>query len=182
MRRGLIAIAVLLGLAVPGWLIISPYMYLRQLRAAVESGDTEVLAELIDFPSVRESIKDELNAAIVDSMQGELEGNPFAPLGMMLASAMVERLVEAYVSPAGLAALSRGDPPKIEAIIGQQQDDVSSESRYRIVSAYKSFSRFDISFWSPKSNREELVFVLRRSGLGWRLTAIRMPVFRAEEN
>ena len=39
------------------------------------------------------------NAAI------ELEGNPFAALGMMMANALIDPLIDSVISPAGLQAL-----------------------------------------------------------------------------
>ena len=72
------AAVVLVGALVGGVYYASPYLVLNELRQAVAAKDSEVLKELIDFPSVRQSLKDQFNVILASNMAAEAKDNPFA--------------------------------------------------------------------------------------------------------
>jgi DUF2939 family protein/uncharacterized protein DUF4339 len=69
----------------------SPYVSLWRLRNALQSGDRDALESHIDFPSVRESIKDQLRIEMTKSMAKDknLKDNPFGGLAAAFAPMMV---------------------------------------------------------------------------------------------
>ena len=95
---------VLLGLAVL-YFVLSPFLTVYQIRSAAEQRDGGALAEQIDFPSVRQDLKDQLNVALGRSMAEEMEDNPFAVLGGLLGGVIIDKMVDAYVTPAGITQL-----------------------------------------------------------------------------
>jgi hypothetical protein len=102
--RALIAVLVIAaGLAAGAWWF-SPWWVLNQVKAAAERNDAQALSDVIDYPRLRESLKAELNSALVGRLRegasglGEI-GRTGAALGAVLASAVVDKLVEVMVRP-----------------------------------------------------------------------------------
>lgn len=102
--RALIAVLVIAaGLAAGAWWF-SPWWVLNQVKAAAERNDAQALSDVIDYPNLRESLKGEFNSALVGRLRegasglGEA-GRTGATLGAVLASALVDKLVEVMVRP-----------------------------------------------------------------------------------
>ena len=166
-----LAIAVVLVVA---YLAASPWLTAYQLRAALEAQDSEALVEHVDFPTLRQNLKDDLNAMLVQETQDE--ENPFAALGVLLGSAIVDRMVDAFVTPAGLAGLLNAPGRNVlqeDAPVRRRglTDDLGDTN---LQMGYWSINRFDIVA-TNKETGDQVRFVLRRRGVGWKLTRIRLP-------
>jgi hypothetical protein len=87
--------------------LVSPYFSLWRLRAALESGNRDSLESRIDFPSVRESLKDQLRIHVTKSMAKDenLKQNRFAGLATAFAPIMVNYMVDNFVTPSGISTL-----------------------------------------------------------------------------
>ena len=83
----------------------SPWLALRDLTQAFEDQDTRKIEKLVDFPELREDIKVTAKAVMMKSAAIELEGNPFAAMGIMMANAIIDPIIDQVVSPAGLHLL-----------------------------------------------------------------------------
>jgi hypothetical protein len=162
------------------WAYYGPHRTLNKIREAAEKGDTEALRDLIDFPSVRESLKEQLNSIMAKKMTVELKDNPFASLGMMIASAIVDKMVDSFVTPNGIASLVKGMKPKFDPSQNPNENIDSSEEKntenkiskkYR----YEGLSKFIVSFCNKDKNTECISLILRRDGLKWKLTEIQIP-------
>ena len=107
-KSAIIAIMSVIIVGLVGIYFGSPYLAARNLKNAAIEADPDELETSVDFPSVRESLKSQLNVAMMTEMQNdpEMKDNPFAGLG-----AMVDRMIDAYVTPDGLAAMVRGQKP-----------------------------------------------------------------------
>jgi hypothetical protein len=170
MRRWTI---VLLGVAAL-YFVLSPFLTVYQMRSAAEQRDGETLAEHIEFPSVRQDLKDQLNLALGMSMAEEVEDNPFAVLGGLLGGVIIDKVVDAYVTPAGITQLMKGEVPE-EASTGDGSTSEPHErpfegARYR----YDAWDKFSVTM--TDEDDDEVKFVLRRRGIGWKLTGIKLPL------
>lgn len=150
----------------------SPYFAASNLRETAAKGDADALDELVDFPSVRESLKAQMNAAMMAKMQSdpEMANNPFAGLGMMLAPTIIERAVDAYVTPEGMAAIVRGKKPagasKAEA--ANPEPDYKSE--------WLDLDTFRVTPVGQGANDPMPSFIFKRQGFAsWELTKIEFP-------
>ena len=120
MKKTLAGAAIFL---VAAYVFALPYITVHQIRQAVKARDSVALSEHIDFPSVRLSLKDQLNAALMGKIQSdEMKDNPFAALGMMLAGPLVDKMLEAYGTHPFIANLGHGvypdtDPDKVRCFI-----------------------------------------------------------------
>jgi len=156
------------------YVVASPYLTVYQIKLAAEARDSAALSEHIDFGSVRQSLKDQLNIQMAQEMAAdeEMQNNPFAALGAGIASAMVERIVDAYVTPSGISALMAGE--KLDSENGKNEHKNSKEALKNASMAYESFSKFTVQVEDEQGDAGK--FVLRRQGLEWKLTEIVIPM------
>ncbi len=166
-------VAAVIGVLLAIYIGAAPYITVYQMRSAAESQDGEALSEHIEFPSIRQSLKDQMNAMFMKEMaKDEMKDNPFAALGAAFAGIMVDKMVEAYITPAGITQLMSGEKPR------QKEEDSSSEPARKPLSdasmSYESLDKFVVRV--KGNNEEEAKFVLRRRGFGWKLTDIIIPL------
>ena len=84
----------------------SPYYALHQIKTALAERNAETLATHVDFPALRASVKAQLEASMARSIEATAgSGNPLAALGQSIAGAMLGKMVDTMVSPAGVVAL-----------------------------------------------------------------------------
>jgi hypothetical protein len=158
-----------------------PYYTLHRLESALESGDRVALEELVDWPSLRAGLKDDLNTMATRALaeQAGPSGDPEAALGMGIAAmfmpVLVQRAVDAYVTPAGIATLMRR-----EAATGTAAEDGprAEDWRFEVHRAYFAGpASFRFEFSNPDDPRPEpAIGVLGLQGLRWRLTRLILPI------
>lgn len=152
---------VALGLALYLW--ASPYLFLRSLQAAILHGDRVRLERLVDFPRLREGLKAQLQAKLLQETQKEAETNPFAGLAYLFVAGLVDPLVDAFVSPEGFAALGTGAHP------GEAPKEEVQKWRIR----YQGFQTAYL--YHPQDPQSRLY--LERQGLwGWRVVRMEIPL------
>lgn len=160
--------AVLAGLLVI-YIAAAPYITVYRMKSVAEKHDGEALSEFIDFPSVRQSLKDQFNMRLAKETvsDDDLRDNPFAALGSALAGTLVEKMVDAYVTPAGIRQLMAGEDLRTD---GRVSGNTRSEPFSGISMAYQSVDKFVVTV--KDDDGEDTKFVLRRRGIGWKLTEI----------
>ena len=174
MGRTLVAGAAVLGvvIALTAYLA-SPYWKAHQLAQAFRNGDRDELAARIDFPSVRDSMKSQLNVSFSKNMASDrsMKNNPFAGLGGMLVSVVIDKMLDAYVTPDAFAALSKNGKA---ALAGGVTSPFASTSDGKFRTRYVNLNRFDIL--SDNDRGGQLDFVMRRNGLfEWRVERVELP-------
>ena len=160
-----VALAVLaLGLsAFALYLWASPYLFLRALQGAVLEGDRARLERLVDFPRVREGLKAQVQARLLRQMGQEVAQNPLAGLAYLFVAGMVDPMVDALVSPEGLAALGTG--------LGPGEAPKEAVKGWRL--AYQDFRTAYV--YRPEDPSSRLY--LERQGLfGWKVVRMELPL------
>lgn len=175
MKKGLGAAAVLLLVAIAGFLYASPYLTLRSIGRAIDQRDAEAVYEYVDFPALRESVKAQALAHLQTEMdKPELKDNPFASFGQLMAVGIVNKLAETLVSPAGvMLMLKNGKPGKLGdvAAAGAGVDTQAATPRKDYAVDYQSWSKVLVH---PKGDTST-GFIFRRDGLwNWKLTAVKL--------
>jgi hypothetical protein len=174
--RWIALVVVLLTLAF-GAFVVSPWWSLAGFTQALKAGDKYRIELYVDFPRVKASLREQLNDKLAESVSSDLKDNPFAALGAMLGSAVVDRAVEAFVTPAGLARLMQHTVPE-----AAPTPEVPPESRVDIVR--RLHDRVDLEWLSASSIRVKLLddrgmvvttAHLERQGLRWRIVDIEIP-------
>lgn len=153
----------------------SPYLAASNLKDAAISGDADQLEAKVDFPAVRESLKSQFSAALMQKMNSDpdMKDNPFAGLGMMMIPAIVDKAVDAYVTPDGLSAMVRGSKPD-EAKSQPAAENPNIEYAYEWVNA----DRFRVKMTNTKTKEAGPTLVFERNGfVSWKLVKVDIESF-----
>jgi TonB family protein len=168
------------------------------MKVAVKQHDSEALSSCVDFPVLRMNLKDQFNAMMLQRSGRDLKDNPFGALGMALASTVLDNVVNAFITPAGLANIMEGHRPQQpdsgnegengpQAGGGLSQQSEAGEGlretngpkrqpfkNYKY--SYDGLSKF--SAWVQNDEGQEIRFVFSRDGLSWKLTNILIPTIQ----
>lgn len=171
----------MLFLAILGW-IAWPYYVVFSLFNAVHDGDVATLEKRVDWARLRDALRGDLNVSILKMMNDK--GNADDALGKgfaaVLGPAVINNMVDGYVTPQGIAALARnqkqpessGGVPAFKNI-----DQIRNVDWDRITYAFFEGSPFsfrvDVRSPDAKDNRP-VGLELGWSG-DWRLVRIRLP-------
>jgi len=174
MKQVLLIFGTILVLLV-GYVAAGPYMTVSAIKTGMTDQESEKLSENIEFPVLRQNLKDQLNVAMMKNTASNQEENPFAILMMGLGKTRVEGIVDSFVTPSGLAALMEGKKPSKDktgerSSSPPKKDDLFKNARF----AYDSTSKFSI--WVPNEEGGEVRFVLLRYDLSWKLANIIAPM------
>ncbi len=97
----LIAVLALLALYV-----VSPYYSFWRFTEALKAGDQKRFEAMVDFRAVRESLKTQLKGKLAEGRANEpKKEKSLLGLSDQFAPRLIDTLVDAYVTPSGLAAL-----------------------------------------------------------------------------
>jgi flagellar basal body-associated protein FliL len=108
----LIALIVIVVSTVLGLVYASPYIALDRLKRAADARDAQTVNQYVDFPLLRESLKDQVGQLLTRKIDVQKSGNPLALLGAMIGAALIGPLVDSYATPDGVAAILNGIPPR----------------------------------------------------------------------
>lgn len=163
-------------LALASYVAAGPYLTVRAIREAVRSGDHAALADQVDFPALRASLKAQLGDHLIREAGPEMQASPFGALALTVASGAINGAVEMMVNPAGLGALMEGRQVwrnvsgGLESMPQTAGEQPLQDAQYR----YESMSRFAATV--PDERGKPVVFVLTRDGLQWKLSDVRLPL------
>ena len=172
----------------------SPWIALRELTQAFEDQDTRKIEKLVDFPELREDIKITAKAAVMKSAAIELEGNPFAAMGIMMANAIVDPIIDQVISPAGLQLFfSAGEMSINSEEVSKDIDLIAKDLIFagdrseinrgmdatqsiEVKTDYVGINEFEVQVSNAEIINESVSFYMRREGLAeWEVKSIRVP-------
>ncbi|MGM8938501.1 DUF2939 domain-containing protein [Psychrobacter glaciei] len=165
------------------YLYASPYIALYNIKNAAEQKDADKLSGYIDFPSVKQSIKDQVKAAMVEELAASDKQDGFEALGTMLAAAMIDPIIDGLVTPDGVALMLQGqkldfdlnnDTP--EGVPEAKNDDIDYKA------GYLSFNRFKVEIIDANDPDESLDVIMHRDGLSWKVTRISFSLDSKDKN
>lgn len=174
-RKLITGLVVAAGVVFLGWFAASPFLAARALGDAAEKGDAEALERLVDFPALRDSMKQEFNARFVDEMRGSSGDDPFAGLGALLGPALISGAVDALVTPQAIALMVRtGEAPEARDAADPQARADEPEPKRTL--GYRDLNTFAINFQDAGREDRAITLLMKRDGLfGWKLAAIDLP-------
>jgi hypothetical protein len=156
-----------------GLLYASPYLTLYQMYQAVERRDAQSISDSVNFPALRESIKDNLQAVVL--RETAKQNNPIMNLlGAALGSTLLNPAIKKMVTPQGVMALLEGQHLQLGSGSGTQSlpekaADVDVNPRY------ESFNQFAVSVKPKGEDVPPVDLILSREGFGWKVTGVRLP-------
>lgn len=150
----------------------SPWWTLHRLQSAVARHDADAVSEQVDFPALRDSVKSQILASIGrDARHGD-GGNPFAAIARGFAQAIVNPLVDAVVSPSGVAAMVEHGKISIAKPAGEREATAEAPpgDKPHYALHYRGWDRFAVRADDGGA------FVFRRTGVwSWKLAGIELP-------
>ncbi|MER3481129.1 MAG: hypothetical protein C4327_11795 [Meiothermus sp.] len=137
----------------------SPYLALYGLQRAITTNNASAISRYVDLPKVRESLKSDLNRALIQEVGKDTTG--FGALALAFVGPMIDQLVDIYITPEGLASIGTGEDPK-------KATDTQNVVHWRI--KRRGLSEALVYF---KDNPSEGL-IMERQGLGWKVIRLQI--------
>ena len=174
MWRNLFHLIVVLLIATGLAFVAAPFFAFRALKANARDGDVQGLAELVDYPAVRASLKTQLGDAPPESAgpAPSLWSDPFGAMRRAIEPLRpTPPAVDRYVSLDGMRALTRGYEPGAAPALLQ-----GGGSGLKVRYWGPNRARFVAS---PTGDAEGVVFTFQRRGpFTWKLVGVGLPAQR----
>ena len=155
------------------YLYASPYLVLNNIKNAAEQGDADKLSGYIDFPSVKQSMKDQVKTVMVKELTSSKEQDGFEALGTMLGAAMIDPLIDGLVTPDGVALMLQGQKLDFDLNNDTPEDKPKGKNEdidYK--AGYLSFNRFKVQIIDADNSDESIDVIMHRDWLSWKVTRI----------
>lgn len=160
-------IVIALIIMIPLYVGIGPFLTLNGIKNSIEDNNSESLGDYVDFPVLRQNIKDQINAKMANEVVDEPD-NVFMVAAAGLASMFADKLLDAYVTPSGIANLLSGRAEK-----STESNEINPDLLENASFSFNTISRFSVKIQGE--NNVEIKATLRRYGLEWKLTNIQLP-------
>jgi hypothetical protein len=167
MKRLLLLIAIVCFF---GYIATGPFLTLQGIKSSIESRDMETMSDNVDFPVLRQNLKDQLNAQLSSTLTEDSDGWG-AKLASGFATFFTDKLVDNFVTPAGLSTLLSGETVNS----GEKPELSNMDNMFKNMTfVLKSHNRFHALV--EGDNNETVTLSLKREGLTWKLTNIILPL------
>lgn len=176
------ASAVVAIAAIAGYYYASPWITLNNLRSDAMAGKADKMSEYVDFPSLRESLKSQIQAVMMGSLsKPELKDNPFSGLAMVMAGSIVEGLVNTMASPNGIVNMVQGKDLR-EGVAAQPSASASGPDSPAPTKAFNGSVNYDglsrVIVKGKDAKPDAPYIVMKREGLfSWKVVDIQLGKF-----
>lgn len=171
-RPGLFGVLVLTAIIVAGVaFVVAPLFAFRAVRSAAQFGDTQALAESVDFDAVRQSLRVQVRPASVEARPPtSIFRNPFEAMRRAVEPVTPQADVDPFLSAPALAALMSGrpadaTPPEPAGLFGGPFPRVR----------YWGVDRARLGVVAPSGGAENVFTFARRGTFDWRLVGVKLP-------
>lgn len=176
MKKSLIIVVGAVGLFGVAW-AAAPVLTAQALIRAAKAGDEQKIEKLVDFPSLRESLKAELNAEVMARMSRDprVAESGLGGLGMMLAPMILSGAVDAVVTPEVVAQMvtTAEAPDPMRRPNPEPAGDKASGDDIHQAWGYRSLNAFAVTLTDRDRPDDHLALILERRGLfEWKLAAV----------
>ena len=148
------------------------------MQSAIDEKDAVKLADHVNFPALKESLKANFNANLMSHVANEKDNKPIAAFVAVLGAAFMNPMIDALVTPESMAVMMEGDKPQLTKKTTQSEPPASESSDEDVdrSMSYENFDRFVLNVKKKGSDEEPVGFVFNRDGIfSWKLSAIRIP-------
>lgn len=187
-------VTIVLGLlvAVVGvFIAVQPILTVNAIQKGLNQQDQAALEQHIDFPQVREGLKNQMSDVLETQLKAKAAENPFAMLGVSFVGKMAETLVDNLVTPKGLVDLlsakskvnkqttpDAGNDKNTEDKSSKEQEQ-AEEDRQQTNLTKADYRLVDLSLieltMPAQEGQQPIKAHLTRNGIQWRLTKIIPP-------
>ncbi len=146
----------------------SPYLTLNHLKTATANRDAQALASEIDFPSLRNSIKEGVRSQVMKQI-AEVQNTTTPAMGKEMVGKMVDPIVDKIVTLEGLDQLMQDTVPGAKINIADLEKNIADSD---INMGYESLDRFVVRIVDKVDRAKEVSLILKRDGLAWKLSGV----------
>lgn len=179
-------ICVLFG-GVAAYIYATPYITAYEMNLAIEDGDVDEFVKYVDFPSVRQNMKNQVEFAM-DQLEENSENNssliaPLAALGTKISSSIdssiANKAIDFFITPEKLAfLLSRKNAAQKSESNSQEKeaDEEGGDTSDDDVSlSYESFDRFVITLSGDNFGAGLRIVLTRKEIVDWKVSEVILP-------
>ncbi len=156
-----------------GGLYYSPYLTLNKMRSATENQNVDALAQEINFPelrvSIKESVKTQVFKQIAAAETGASAGKSTPKMTPELVEKMVSPMVDELITPEGLDRLINNKVPGAKIDLANLDRDIAKSD---IKMGYESIDKFVVRITDKVDRSKDVSLILKRDGLAWKLSGI----------
>lgn len=176
LNKKIIGAIIALAVVICGYLYASPYIAINNIKNAAQAGDSVKVSKYIDYPSVRQSFKDQMNAKMAKEVMKQ-DNDGFGALGAMLASTMVDKMIDGIVTPEGMTLMLKGKNLKDAEQDSQdtQTAETQEQTKPEYEAGYTSMNDFEVVIKDQQQSKEVKVLMVR-DGLSWKIHKIAVPM------
>jgi hypothetical protein len=155
---------------------LAPIFAGQALIRAAKAGDARKLEQLVDFPSLRASLKDELSNELITRMGRDprVAASGLGGLGMMLAPMILSGAIDTAVTPEVLAQMvTTAEAPDPTRRNPSEPADERSDKDIHQAWGYRDLNHFAVTLTDRDHPDQHLALILERRGLfTWKLAAV----------
>lgn len=180
LRKTLYVLPVLFG----GLIFTSPYIAILDFKTAIETNDMNKYNSYINFPSVRNSLKPQINLAVREAISSKLNSSSFSAFGLLFIEPVVNRLVDSAVTPNGLKLLldkgtisqsMTNEPSKKTEVKSEKTENKQSKNKNIIKLFYLNPNVFVLSSQSGDLQEPIKAIWVRSGFFNWKLNSLSIP-------
>lgn len=149
------------------------------MKAALAERDAAAFSSHVDFPALRDSVKQQMSGAMADSVKAVgASDNPFAAMGQAVANAMLGKVIDAMVTPAGVLAMvnqsALGNAAQDKAARGESAQAAPSggQNRADYSAGHAGWDRFAVRAMDGGPDQSGALVLCRRGIWNWQLCAV----------
>jgi hypothetical protein len=160
------------------WLA-SPYFALYNFVMALKVGDQLALQKQVSWPDVRQGFKDDFGTMLAEKVATDpkLKDNPFSVLGSVFGSAIVDRLIDVYVTPRGLAALIQAGKLSPKGVPSARSPETEPVTRPVVRWAFfNGLTSFLLVLENESSASGPLKVVMNFQDFSWKVVRVYLPL------
>ncbi|HRA56537.1 MAG TPA: DUF2939 domain-containing protein [Thermomonas sp.] len=163
----------LLLLAVLGYVVAGPFLAIHSIRDLVARGQTQELWRFVDFDSLRESVRPQLQQKIAQSILART-GNTQSARNVGEVTVMLAKpAIDAMTSPQGFAVLLQGSSLARSTPVSTSGKAPPNDPLKTAVTHFESTSLLTATVQNAEG--QPVIFEFHRHGLAWKLDGLRLP-------
>ena len=151
-----------------GYVAIGPFLTFSAIKTGITEKDSVKLSENIDFPILRNNLKEQISAAIIKDATSKSNNKSFIALkAALMQKKITDNIIDSFITPGGLSMIMNENEPK------KKEPQTKNEILKNAKLSYDSINKFSI--WITNEEGKEIRFVLGREWMTWKLINIIIP-------
>ncbi|HZU64991.1 MAG TPA: DUF2939 domain-containing protein [Novosphingobium sp.] len=155
----------------------SAYWSAAGFESAAKAGDADKISNMADMASIKEGLKSQVSAALAKKSvsNGSNSDNAMTGLAALFVSAVADKMIDAFVTPDGLAAIMKGGRP------GHSDGTIKDDGTLTQSSSdFLDIDHFRVKVSKQGGGTTSLTFE-RRGIITWKLVRIALPADLLED-